>query len=273
MAKVATTMENERQLAGGLIGLVAGAVLLILAVWMFALFLGENLAVVHMRHKTQGVSEQAAAIVRKFSAASIDKAARTELARLMKYREVERIDIADAAGRIIWSSDPSGLNGRISIDSEALAGANGLDLDVRKRTNLSENQFFARSLAVIGDDGRTTGLVALEMDMTGLVAWYRRISILVAKVITTVLSAAFLVMGFMLFGKYRERKKAETRLEKLRRQNEEEQKKINELNAQLANLNEDMARLNRKLAEAMGQDGAPRRGEAAEKVPGSRSQV
>ncbi len=229
---------------GGLAVLMASALALVLAVWVFAFFLGDSLAQVHMRHKAAGVAGQAAAILRESGEGlpgRLRPQTRAELRRLMKYREVARMDIADGAGRVVWSSAPEVSAGRIAAEGRALT------LRIRKTTGEGYARTFARATVRSGE-GR---VISMEMDVTGLLAWYRRISFLAAKTVTTVLLGGFLVMGMILFGRYRERRHAEDRLQALRRRNAEEQEKVRVLEERLERLNADMARLNRRLAAAM----------------------
>ncbi len=255
--------ETKRQTENGILGLLAGGVILVLAIWIFAFSLSGTLAGIHMRHKVQGISMQVAEVLREAGETlkqDLKPQTRAELRRLMKYREVARMEIADAAGRVIWSSDATVKAGRIA----APAGG-GLRMEHYQITSDGLSQSFARSTFALAGQG----FISLDVDMTGLLAWYERISFMVAKALTAVVIGGFLVMGTILFGKYRERAQAETRLEALRRQNAEEQKKVLELQAQLEELNAGMARLNRKLAGAM-QDG---KGARAGKAKSARKAV
>ncbi len=248
--------KMKRQTENGILGLLAGGVILVLAIWIFAFSLSGTLAGIHMRHKAQGVSMQAAEVLREAGETlkqGLKPQTRAELRRLMKYREVARMDIADAAGRVIWSSDAGGQAGRI-----AAPASGGLRMERYQVAADGLRQVFARSTMPVSG----LGVISLDIDMTGLLAWYERISLLVAKTLTAVVIGGFLVMGTILFGKYRERAQAETRLETLRRQNAEEQKKVLELQAQLEELNAGMARLNRKLAGAMQDEKNARAGKA-----------
>ena len=247
---------------GGIAGLLAGAVILIAAVWIFALLLSGNLARVHMRHKAQGVTMQTAQLLRESGetlSGPLKPATRTELRRLMKYREVERMDIADASGRVIWSSANDANAGRIAMTGETL------EMRTYKAGPAELKRDFAHSAARID---APAALVALDMDVTGMIAWYKRISFMVAKTITTVLLGGFFVTGMIMFGRYHDRQKAETRLAALRRENAREQEKVRALQKQLDELNAAMAQFNRKIGSAM-KEKTPRGEKAGAKTAGA----
>ncbi len=245
----AATTCNTKKPERGIIGLLAGGAVLIAAVWAFAIFLGGSLAQVHMRHKAQGVSVQTAMVLHEAGetlAGPLKPATQTELRRLMKYREVARMDIADASGRVVWSSAHDASAGRIAVPETSMR------MTTYKTGNAELERAYTHTAARMTSPA---GLVALDIDVTGMIAWYRRISFIAAKAITTVLLGGFFVMGMILFGKYHERQKAETRLDALRRENAIEQEKVRALQAQLDELNAAMASFNRKLGSAMKDNG------------------
>ncbi len=246
--KQATTGETTRR---GLLAMLAGGLMLISAVWFFAFYLGQSLAQVHMRHKVSGIADQAMDILREAGetlSAPLSPATGEELRRLMKYREVSRLDIADASGRVLWSSQGEGARaGRIST------GAKGLSLRVDPVASEGMTLLVARAMVPVRR-GQLEARMAMDIDVTGLLAWYRRIVMAIAKAVTVVILGGFFVLGAILFGRWRERAEQEAEVERLRRRNAEEHERMLVLQAQLERLNADMAALNRRLAAAMKSD-------------------
>jgi len=258
---MACDKNTETVSENGILGLLAGGAVLVMSIWLLAFQIGDHLARVHVRHMSKGIAGQTAEVLRAGAedlTTPLKAATRRELQRLMHYRSVTRMDIADASGKVIWSSDKSMGAGRL-----AWPASGGLELQAYRRTMEGMTRNLARSVAPLGDKG----LVSLEMDMSGLLAWYKRISFMMAKGLTTVVVAVFLLMGVILFGKYRERAQAQRNLAALRKRNAEERAKVRRLQADLEELNAGMARLTRELAKAMEKPrgGKRRRGGASGK--------
>ena len=237
--KPARSASNHEK---GLIWLLGGGLALIAAVWIFAFQLGDSLARLHIKHRVEGVAQQVMEVLAETGsrpAGALSAAADRELRSLIKYREVENLRIADGAGRVVWSSSGS-------KEERIQSGGEKTSVKLRKTAEGELSRTMAQ--AVIAMKG---ALVAMDMDMTGLLAWYQRIIFAIAKVVTTVIVGGFLVIGAILFGKWREEREAETALSALRREKAEEHERVLVLQAQLEKLNADMAALTRRLGEAM----------------------
>ncbi len=244
------TRHGQREL----LGLLIGGLLLVAAVWIFALYLGNRLADVHMRHAAAGVARQAAEVLRETGAVdvagnSLPAGTQTELRRLMKYRDAMALEIVDHNGRTVWSS------GSKPAGATATAGfsLHRITVDGLPRTVID-----ARVPA-----GNVT--VGVRQDVTGILGWYNDVFIAVAKAVTTVILAGFLVTGAVLLRRQRENAEAETALQALRRRNAEEHERVLVLQAQLERLNADMAELTRRLGQAM-KENAPSAGQAARRT-------
>ncbi len=251
------SMEGMRRARDGqreLLALLIGGLLLVAAVWTFSLYLGNRLADVHMRHAATGIARQAAEVLRETGAAgtvddTLPAGTQAELRRLMKYRDVMALEIVDRNGRTIWSS------GDRPADAAAAAG---LSLHRITVDGLPRTVIDARVPA-----GEVT--VSIRQDVTGILGWYNDVFIAVAKAVTTVILAGFLVTGAVLLRRQRESAEAETALETLRRRNAEEHERVLVLQAQLERLNADMAELTRRLGRTM-KENAPPAGQAARRA-------
>jgi len=250
-------MEGARQARGGqreLLALLIGGLLLVAAVWTFSLYLGNRLANVHMRHAAAGVARQAAEVLRETGATgtagdTLPAGTRTELRRLMKYRDVMALEIVDRDGRILWSS---GGNPATSAMAAGFS-LHRLTVDGLPRT-------VADARVPVGDV-----TVGVRQDVTGILGWYNDVFIAVAKAVTTVILAGFLVTGAVLLRRQRENAEAETALQALRRRNAEEHERVLVLQAQLERLNADMAELTRRLGRTM-KESAPQAGQSARRA-------
>ncbi len=249
--------EGIRQARSGqreLLALLIGGLLLVAAVWVFSLYLGNRLADVHMRHAVAGVARQAAEVLRETGAAnvageSLPADTQTELRRLMKYRDVMALEIVGRNGRTVWSSG----GGSANVAATAGFSLHHITVDGLPRTVID-----ARVPA-----GNVT--VGVRQDVTGILGWYNDVFVAVAKAVTTVILAGFLATGAMLLRRQRENVEAETALDILRRRNAEEHERVLVLQAQLERLNADMAELTRRLGRTM-KENAPSAGQAARRT-------
>ncbi len=247
-------MEGTRRARGGqreLLALLIGGLLLVAAVWTFSLYLGNRLADVHMRHAAAGIARQAVEVLRETGAAdaagdALPAGTQAELRRLMKYRDVLALEIVGGDGRSIWSSGKGTLEaGAFSLHRVTVDGLPRIMADAR---------------VSVGDV-----TVGVRQDVTGILGWYNDVFVAVAKAVTTVILAGFLVTGAVLLRRQRENAEAETALEALRRRNAEEHERVLVLQAQLERLNADMAELTRRLGRAM-KENAPSAGQAARRT-------
>ncbi len=241
------TTETRRAQGGqrGLLALMVGGLLLVAAVWVFSLYLGNRLADVHMRHAAAGVARQAVEVLRETGVAEAARAplparADTELRRLMKYRDVMALEIVGRDGRTVWSSG----------GNPAARAASGFSLRRVTVDGLPRTVADARMTA----GGVTVGV---RQDVTGILGWYNDVFIAVAKAVTTVVLAVFLFTGVVFLRRQRESAEAETELEALRRRNAEEHERVLVLQAQLERLNADMAELTRRLGRTMKENAPP----------------
>ncbi len=242
--------EETRQARKGqreLLALLVGGLLLVAAVWSFSLYLGNRLAEVHMRHAAAGVARQAEEVLRETAgtatpANGLSPRAEAELRRLMKYRDVMALEIAARDGRLVWFSGAGPAADRTAAPDFALYR---VTIDGLPRT-------VAATRVRTGDV-----VVGVRQDVTGILGWYHDVFIAVAKAVTTVILAGFLVTGVVLMRRQRENAEAETALESLRRRNAEEHERVLVLQAQLEKLNADMAELTRRLGRTMKENAPP----------------
>ena len=177
-----------------LLPLVAGAGILLLSVWMFALHLGDTLARLHVEQKMESLAAQARDVLARHQ----DAEARLLLKGLMRFREVEalRVHAPDGAVLFAWPENfraraPERLApGEIRQYAAQLESYTPIKAISRQRTMLK---------------GKPLDVIA-RLDITGIVASYRQIAILVAKMISVVLLAAFLAIGVLLMRRRRQQR-------------------------------------------------------------------
>lgn len=242
--------------------LLAGLVVILL-MWLFVQALSGALAEAHLRHKVSGLAGQ---VVRALAQGGWDgrgalsEAAAAELKGLVRHTDAERLLIADSTGRVLWSSEEDGVARRLAVERKTPLA---LRLETVRSGEIRRKM--ARALVRAGMPGGKSVIVAVDLDATGTLAWYRQIGAVFAKVMTVLIAAAMLLVGLVMHRRLRERLAAMMELEALRRRNDEEHRRVEALQMQLVRLQEEMAALNRRLARAMRQGAG--RGDGQERDP------
>ena len=235
---------------GILIGILGIGFVLALAAWIFVHVFSVKLAEVHLKHRAKGIAEE---VVRMLGSEPQGQAIEGALRVTMEMMGIRGLAVLGNDGNILIHA---GKLAKVADGQKVIKGADGIRLSSMMQ---NVDGLAQRYVHVVVPDEQS-GLVAImDMEADGLIAWYRRIGTVFAEVITGLLALGVLVIGLTLSRRYQERVLAESALEKLRRQNAEEQRRVEALQLQLIRLQEEMAQLNRKLAQAM-KDHAGRKG-------------
>lgn len=233
-----------------LITLLVGLVMIAL-VWLFTQMLGGVLAETHLRHKAAGLSTLTAETLREAGwdgRGPLDESLRQQLRQLVRFSDAEHLVVADANGRVLFSTEEAGIAQRLAAPREQ-----SLSLHV---TTEKEGEILRRMAHVVARvplNGRHA-LVAFDLDATGTLAWYRQIGLVFAKVMAVLVIAAMLLIGLLVHRRITERMQTRAELEALRRRNDEEHRRAEALQMKLVHLQEELATLNRRLAETMRQN-------------------
>ncbi|HHN68209.1 MAG TPA: hypothetical protein ENK15_09285 [Thermopetrobacter sp.] len=238
---------NDHDPENGLIGLMAATAVLVVAVWVTLFSLADTLARSHAVARAHDVAGQVERVVRAMPPAQ----AGAELNRLMRYMHVRRLAVTNGEGRTVWASDATARQAalakgpRIGWREVNAEGVRGLWLRLQKTLT----------------GGRR---LLLQFDVTPSLTRYRAVARLIAEALTLIVLLGFFVAAAILFGRYRERLQARDALDRLRRENEREQRRIRDLQRQLDEINGQLASLTGRLAETMHQGIGP----AADMPPG-----
>ena len=234
-----------------LISLLVGLVL-IMAVWLFTQTLSGVLAETHLRHKASGIATMAAETLNRAGwdgRTAPAEPLRRELRQLVRFSDAERLVVADADGRVLFSTDDAGVAQRLAVPREQ---ALSLRLQPVQEGEIVRRIAHAVTRVKVGEGQRA--VVALAIDATGTLAWYRQIGLVFAKVMAVLVIAAMLLIGLLVHRRITERMQAMAELEELRRRNDEEHRRAEALQMKLVRLQEELAALNRRLAETMRQN-------------------
>ncbi len=227
---VARIIRADKVLAHGLPALILGGALLIAAVWWVTLHLASTLAATHVQQKMADVAHKASDIY----VTQRDEASRLQaLGWLARFRDVRLMELRGNGGKLLWRNVNS-----ISRVRRALPAAGHTLLERRNVDGLP--RVMARHHALLKADGKTLHLV-LEADVSDLMASYRRIAVLLAKAISTVLLAAVFMMGWLIILRWREQRELAHELRALLARGEQEndgdwRQAIDELGAHNATL-------------------------------------
>ncbi len=227
---------------GILIGILGIGFGLAVAAWIFVHVFSAKLAEVHLKHQARGIAAQ---VVEMLTAKDPARPDENALQITMDMMGIRGLAVLGNDGRILIHA---GEFAKAADGKKVVRAAK----DVRMSSLMQNVDGIARRYVHVMVPDKKTGLVTImDMEADGLIAWYRRIGTIFAEVITGLLALGVLVIGLTLTRRYQERTAAETALEKLRRQNAEEQQRVEALQFQLIRLQEEMAQLNRKLARSM----------------------
>jgi len=187
--------ESQSREARVILPLLLGAAVLVLAVFVLALGTAKSLTELHVRHKVQSIAQQAAQVWREHADARgrPDAQGALLLQGLMRFRDVEALALA-RDGQLLWAR-PQGWRPPAQAPSLRLftAAPDG----IRRHFALAREQMTIAGALLE---------VAVKLDITGIAASYRAIALLMAKLVSSVLIAAFLVIGVLVLR--RERRQA-----------------------------------------------------------------
>ncbi len=234
-----------------LITLIVGLVLMAM-VWLFTQTLSGVLAETHLRHKASGIAAMAADTLNRAGwngRGELAEPLRRELRQLVRFSDAERLAVADANGRVVFSTDGAGIPQRLAAPRKkplSLRMVSERDGEIVRR--------MAHVMTRVTLSNGQSALVAMAVDATGTLAWYRQIGLVFAKVMAVLVIAAMLLIGLLVHRRLTERMQAMATLEALRQRNDEEHRRAEALQMKLVRLQEELAALNRRLAETMRQN-------------------
>ena len=188
-------LTTERFLSRGLPALLIGGALLIAAVWWATLQLAATLGQAHVHGKMADVAGKARTVL---SQPLSEQEKYGALKWLGQFRDVRRLELRDAQGRLVWRNHAS-----ISQVRRALPAPGKTVTEQRIIDGMA--RIMARHHAVMDVNGRQMHLL-LEADVTNMLAYYRQVAVVVAKALTTVLLAAVFLMGWLLLARWREQR-------------------------------------------------------------------
>ncbi|GEM_PF-6557339 len=198
------TMLGDRLLRHGLVALVIGGALLIASVWLVTLHLASSLGQMHVQAKMADIARKAQLALQQDDEAAGHLQALQWLAR---FRDVRRMELHDAAGKVIWRN-PDNVSRVVRAAPE-----NGQTV-LEQRTVDGLPRIMARHAALLRMDDKPVQLV-LEADVSTLLASYRQVAMLVAKAITTALLAGIFLMGWLITLRWREQRALIARLREM----------------------------------------------------------
>ena len=253
----AVMAASDKMLKRGLPALIVGGALLIAVVWWFTLHLAGVLAVHHVEQKMADVANKARQVLQ--SDASMTEKQRA-LALLAQFRDVQRIELRDATGRLIWRNYKSVSQVRPQLPAVGRTLLERRNIDGMQRT-------VARHLMEL-DAGVSKLRLILQAEVDGLLARYSAVARTVAKALTTVLLAAIFLMGYMLILRWREQRMLARQLRELLADMGAREDQLREAVAQMSGSNAQLLR--RMLAlggakEAGGEEAADMPGEQPRK--------
>ncbi len=171
--------------------LIAGAAVLVLAVFALALFTARTLTDMHVRHKMESLARQAGEVLRQHASTTpsrLNAQGELLLEGLMRFRDVDAMRV-EMNGATLWAA-PAGFAPRVAPLASGAPRVYSSPVDgMDARLALARHE-------VMVNGARAS--VLLRLDITGLAASYRAIALLVAKLVSAVLIAAFLAIGLLL---------------------------------------------------------------------------